>query len=553
MSVRILLLLVVLFTGMATVRAQPPLEGTSITAHADLPFAEGFVARGESVATLLQTLGNSLERSPIISAKARKKQLSGSFDLSEPRKLLERISGELGLIWYDDGQSLYVYDASESRNTVGQLRSASLDNLADFLRKAGLADPRYPVRGGAEGTFYLSAPPVYVDIVVHAAEYIDSLYRDVDQAAERIEVIPLRNSFVYGRTLDTRGSATRVPGVAEVINNLLATSPSPVAAPSSIPASPVGEPPAGISGAPQTPASDLPASPSRGAVVMAYPETNSLVVRGTFAQVELVKRLVAQLDVARRQIELSLWIVDLRKDDLDKLGVSWGGTANLGSRFGIGFNQPASLNGQEGARFLAAVKALSSEGQAAVVSRPVVLTQENVPAVFDNNNTFYARTVGERTSSLNDITYGTLVSVVPRIDADSNIEMQLRIEDGTATRGPGADVDGLPLVGRTRIETVARVPLSFSLLVGGYTRREDGHANSRVPGASRLPLVGRFFRSRERISTEMARVFLIQPRLIASSDPLDSARSSEVWAPPVGRSVVDEVDAIRRGGGGVRE
>lgn len=538
--------------GVSSAHAQPPLENTAIAAHADLPFSKGFVARSESVATLMQTLGNSLQRSPIISAKAKTKQLSGSFDLSDPRKLLDRISGELGLIWYDDGQSLYVYDSSESRNTVGQLRNASLENLNDFLRKAGLADPRFPVRGGVQGTFYLSAPPVYVDIVVHAAEYIDSLYRDVDQAAERIDVIQLRNSFVYGRTLDTRGSSTRVPGVAEVINTLLAVSPLPVTAASAVGTPPSGEAPVDPTATQARSGGESPI-PSRGAVVMAYPETNSLVVRGTFAQVELVKRLVAQLDIARRQIELSLWIVDLRKDDLDKLGVSWGGAANLGSRFGIGFNQPASLNGQQGARFLAAVKALSSEGQAAVVSRPVVLTQENVPAVFDNNNTFYARTVGERTSSLNDITYGTLVSVVPRIDADSNIEMQLRIEDGTATRGPGADVDGLPLVGRTRIETVARVPLSFSLLVGGYTRREDGHANSRIPGASRLPLVGRLFRSRERISTEMARVFLIQPRLIASSDPLDSARSSEVWAPPVGRSVVDEVDAIRRGGGGVRE
>ena len=552
MFVRILFFAICIM-GVGASRAQPPLDDTSITAHADLPFSKGFVARGESVATLMQALGNALQRSPIISTKARNKQLSGSFDLGDPRKLLDRISGELGLIWYDDGQSFYVYDASESRNTVGQLRNASLDNLTDFLRKAGLADPRFPVRGGTEGTFYLSAPPVYVDIVVHAAEYIDSLYRGVDQAAERIEVIPLRNSFVYGRTLDTRGSETRVPGVAEVINSLLAVSPLPVAAASPVVASPSGEAPTLPVGTLAASGGESPVTPSRGAVVMAYPETNSLVVRGTFAQVELVKRLVAQLDVARRQIELSLWIVDLRKDDLDKLGVSWGGSANLGSRFGIGFNQPASLNGQQGARFLAAVKALSSEGQATVVSRPVVLTQENVPAVFDNNNTFYARTVGERTSSLNNITYGTLVSVVPRIDADSNIEMQLRIEDGTATRGPGADVDGLPLVGRTRIETIARVPLSFSLLVGGYTRREDGRANARVPGASRVPLVGRFFRSRERISTEMARVFLIQPRLIASGDALDSARSSEVWAPPVGRSVVDEVDAIRRGGGGVRE
>lgn len=52
--------------------------------------------------------------------------------------------------------------------------------------------------------------------------------------------------------------------------------------------------------------------------------------------------------------------------------------------------------------------------RAAVVARPVVLTQENIPAIFDNNRTFYTKLVGERTAELDEVTYGTMISVLPR-------------------------------------------------------------------------------------------------------------------------------------------
>lgn len=50
---------------------------------------------------------------------------------------------------------------------------------------------------------------------------------------------------------------------------------------------------------------------------------------------------------------------------------------------------------------MAAVAGLETDNRARVVSRPVVLTQENVPAIFDNNRTFYAKLVGERNCNSN--------------------------------------------------------------------------------------------------------------------------------------------------------
>ncbi|MBZ4241538.1 EscC/YscC/HrcC family type III secretion system outer membrane ring protein, partial [Mycobacterium tuberculosis] len=88
---------------------------------------------------------------------------------------------------------------------------------------------------------------------------------------------------------------------------------------------------------------------------MAYAETNSLIVRGTLAQIEQVKRLVGEMDVPRKQIEMSLWIIDIKKTELDRLGVNWSGGINIGNRLAIGINQSPSVSTLDGSRFLASV------------------------------------------------------------------------------------------------------------------------------------------------------------------------------------------------------
>ncbi|MDW4773096.1 EscC/YscC/HrcC family type III secretion system outer membrane ring protein, partial [Escherichia coli] len=87
--------------------------------------------------------------------------------------------------------------------------------------------------------------------------------------------------------------------------------------------------------------------------------------------------------------------------------------------------------------------------RAAVVARPVVLTQENIPAIFDNNRTFYTKLVGERTAELDEVTYGTMISVLPRFASRNQIELLLNIEDGNEINSDKTNVDDLPQVGRT--------------------------------------------------------------------------------------------------------
>ncbi|MEA7515205.1 hypothetical protein ONK27_25995, partial [Salmonella enterica subsp. enterica serovar Virginia] len=43
---------------------------------------------------------------------------------------------------------IYIYDASEMRNAVVSLRNVSLNEFNNFLKRSGLYNKNYPLRGG---------------------------------------------------------------------------------------------------------------------------------------------------------------------------------------------------------------------------------------------------------------------------------------------------------------------------------------------------------------------------------------------------------------------
>jgi len=105
-------------------------------------------------------------------------------------------------------------------------------------------------------------------------------------------------------------------------------------------------------------------------------------------------------------------------------------------------------------------------------------------------------------------------------------------------------VASLPVVNRTLIDTVARVPQQLSLLVGGYTRSQSEQGYSGIPGLRRIPGVGKLFGQDSTTSESLVRVFLIQPRLLAGSDPVEGAYMPEVYGPGVGESVRDALRGL---------
>ena len=499
--------------------------------------ADGYVAREQSVRTFFSELSGPLGKPVIVSKTAAAKRISGAFDLRSPQRTFERVSAQMGLIWYSDGQAIYLYDASEVKSSMMSLQTLTVTRLQAFLERSGLHDARYPLRHDGLRTFHVSGPPMYVDLVVQAAGLMDNQRSELLLGKQQIGVIQVRNTFVSDRKYELRDDKVTIPGLATVIEDLLRgekreVEPSVAQAPAQ---RPQGLMPAfPLEGLASAPSEQDPTAPriiarevAAGNIrVVAYPDTNSLLVKGLPEQVRFIENLVSALDTPKRHVELSLWIIDLHKDELNQLGINWQGGLKSSGTFTVSLNA-GSATTLDGASFVAQVMALERTNRANVVSRPVILTQENVPAIFDNNRTFYAPLVGERSVDLQHVTYGTLVSVLPRFAQADEIEMSLNIEDGNEVEKPDQNKQpgSLPTVGRTRISTVARVPQGKSLLVGGFTRDDHSEQVGRIPVLGSIPWIGRLFSYRQNRSANTVRVFLIQPKEIldtlepATTDP----------------------------------
>ncbi|AHM72783.2 type III secretion system outer membrane ring subunit SctC [Yersinia hibernica] len=518
-----------------------------------------YIASNNSVQQLFFVIGGALHKPFIVSTEAAKKKVSGNFDLSKPKELLNTLAARTGLIWYDDGSSVYIYDTSELQSSIVRLSYAPFDRLVAYIKSSGLYDARFPLRSdGRSGSFYVSGPPVYVELIKAAAKYIDETYARPGTGESTIRVIKLKNTFVNDRTFTQRDTPITVPGVATALNQLLNNSGdsgsgrlAPAGANITIDSDTRGA----LEAASATQKGNFPPLPSFNSApaakrqyepdalgqssisIVGYSDTNSLLIQGSERQVSFVEDLVSAIDIPKQQIQLSLWIIDISKDDINELGILWQGAAKLGNT-GVSFNT-SSLTPEGSIHFLADVSALAKKGNAQVVSRPEILTQENVPALFDNNSSFYAKLVGERNSSLEKVTYGTMISVLPRLaQRQQEIEMILNIQDGGLplnADGKTQNVDSLPMVNNTQISTEARVPVGYSLLVGGYSRDQDEFHSVGIPLLRDIPMLGKLFDYSYTSHKKMVRLFLIQPGLLASGETWQGREESN---PVLGRTWV---------------
>ncbi|MGO2304734.1 MAG: type III secretion system outer membrane ring subunit SctC [Providencia sp.] len=519
------------------------------SAHAEIIVAEPvtqsknhdtFVANNIAVGKVFDAVAERLNKPIILSKLAAQKKVTGNFNLANADEMFKALTRRIALVWYDDGAGIYVYDNSEMRSAIIPTNNVSSNQVLNYIQRNGIYDSRFPVRSqGGESLLFVSGPPLYIELIKAASLYLAEQIKKEELSSGEVAVIPLKHASVTDRSYSLRGQNITIPGMLTVINTLfkngigmeetLHIQPPPAPLNSTgdsideLMDAPIGE---------LAPSTNkrmvMTRAPSNSAFsLVAHPDSNSLIVKGSQEKIRYVRQLVNTLDMRRRQVELSLWIIDITRSELDNLGVNWEvGTFKTGTG-SVSFNRSTLSNSQQ---FLLQIDALNKSGNGHIVSRPVLLTQENIPALFDNNTSFYAKLQGERIATLEQVTYGTMVSVMPRISAGNHVEMEVNIEDGAENRdsaGKTSSVEGLPAVNRTSINTVARIAKDSSLLIGGYTREQYVENESKIPFLGDLPFVGGLFSHSSTNQQKMVRLFLIQPRLLEENEGWDGRQFSE--------------------------
>ena len=516
---------------------------------------------------------------PVVISDKVEGTVNGKFTAVEPQALLESLAAAYGLIWFFDGDVLYIYDDSEIDSQIINAPGLDFDQLDRILRdlQIDFGQPRNSLRM-TEELVSVAGPPRFVKLV---AEVISGLLSSDTAIPDAIEVYPLKYAWAYDTKFESNGTQLTVPGVATVLQQLLpsyASGALGMAGSSAQPTLPttvakltstsLPNPYSATSGAPEPQVRRaLPASSTvpGGTSVPAEPagvsdfdplitydiRLNAVIVRDTKARLRSYRDVIAALDKPVRIIQIQASIIDINVNYSLKYGNQFLFTGKAGSFRGSASLLAPAADGQSSITdataslidsagdvirsgglnfssivmtnaidFINNIQLLEQDGMANILSQPTVVTLNNLEAVIQRQQTFYVKVPGTYTTDLYDISAGTVMKVTPHVIEDGNqfaINLIVNIQDGEIEPETGRQVENLPLTTQDSLNTRAVLRENNSLLIGGLVREERSTDESGVPTIRKIPVIGFFFKQRARTLVRMKRLFLITPKLITRS------------------------------------
>lgn len=256
--------------------------------------------------------------------------------------------------------------------------------------------------------------------------------------------------------------------------------------------------------------------------------TNTLIIRDSASQLSAVQALIDRLDVAVGQVLIEARIVSASLDTGRELGLRWGGLRDSetesGARSelidlqadhrGVSLAQAVFVRGQQVLDL--ELSALERSGEAELIARPRVTTQDNTPALIQSGVRipYQAQAGGTAGGSITQFMDAVLaLEVTPLITPDGRIVMQLDIRQDAVAAG-SADV---PAINTNTIRTRVLVSDGETLVLGGIFREEQIRAEAATPLLRRLPLLGALFRREQASAHRTELLIFITPRIVPES------------------------------------
>ena len=488
--------------------------------------AYSLVARDMPLRQALDTFGVAQGMSVVMSELVEG-TLSGDFKDVAPQDFLDRISTTHNLIWYYDGTALYVYGAGEITSSLMELQYMREGNVILLLRELGLEDRRFPIRSASNGELILvSGPPRYVQLIAETIARADSLKRQRSFNEIDTRVFRLVNTWADDINLNVTGleSQLRIRGVAQLLEEIMRETND-------------GNSRDIVTNGAEKAEFGLADQLTAGVRPVIKPDNrlNAVIVRDSRMRMPMYERLIHDLDVPQKIVEIEVTSFDISKQDaLDwQLSVKVQGTEKE-HEGAAGMNAqnlvlPAALAGMgaagaysylgEKTRVDASISALKSKGLARNVSRAAIVTLNNFTAEMTDKQSYHARVVGEKVASLEKVSAGTKLNVKPRIveppPGSTNVPRQvwltMELEDGGFE---SVSVDAMPMTRQSTLLTQAAMYENDSILLGGYFRdiKEDGGWG--IPYLRDIPWIGWIFGGATYKEETVQRLFILTPRVI---------------------------------------
>ncbi|MGB0893404.1 MAG: EscC/YscC/HrcC family type III secretion system outer membrane ring protein [Parashewanella sp.] len=443
------------------------------------------ISRGTPLAAVIRDFGSNYGVPVVISSKITD-VYNGRIQNTPPLKVIHDLSRQYGLIWYYNNGVLYAYKTSELMSKILPLNNISTAELESYLRSSSVLDNkscRVKPEPGIS-SIQLIGVPICVSNVTKLTQTLDSNAKQAAENHEIVKVYHLNYASASDASYSYRKQPVTVPGLVTVLREM---------------------------------GKELKKNSSdKGPVFAADPRQNAIIVRGSGVDQATYAAIIKQLDVKPTMIEISVSIFDIDASNFNQLGVDWSASAKLGGgsvsfNSGVASDNFSTVIGNTG-NFQVRLNALEKISKAKVLSRPSVVTLNNVQAVLDKNVTFYTKVSGEKVAKLDSVTAGSLLRVTPRMINDNGmkaVNLVLNIQDGQQG-APLSGAEGLPQVENSEISTQATLKSGQSLLLGGFVQTKEETTNNKLPLLGDIPILGKLFSSSRKETQNVMRLFLIK-------------------------------------------
>ncbi len=302
--------------------------------------------------------------------------------------------------------------------------------------------------------------------------------------------------------------------------------------------------------------------------------TNSLLIFANDQDMNMIKKIIEQMDVVLAQVIIEGIVMEVSLDDQRNLGISAGqapkkvgssgGTNNIiggvlnnnSDILGIGsrFLQNSALSnnlssfpqgsgfgyfGQIGPTWDVALQAIASDSTINVLSRPRVQTSHAIEASL-----FIGDTVPYVTGTISDISgsrsqyqqlrVGITLNVLPLVNSEGLVVMD--ISESIQQLGNSVTIDGNPVPTTTERSASAKVAVKDGnpVILGGFISSTKSTSKSGVPYLKDIPILGSLFRSKNDSTKRTELMVLLRPTVLKTpKDASDAAQHERTQMPGI--------------------
>ncbi len=284
--------------------------------------------------------------------------------------------------------------------------------------------------------------------------------------------------------------------------------------------------------------------------VTSAPGGDSVIVTTTPDNYEAVRQIIASLDAVPRQVMIEAIVAEVTITKDSELGFSANGLLskildknNTGSiilnvpgpNFVSGSPNTTTVNNTAvglqstitGVNYSGLIQALESDTRVKVLATPRVFTSNSQEAEVDITTKIpyiqgtTTATTGASTSQITTADIGYILNVTPRITRQGQVTLDVRSQadnlQSYTTLGSGANASVYPVVNDRYVDTEVTAQDGQTIVLGGLINTTDTLNVTKIPLLSDIPLLGQFFRGRQKTTTKTELVIFLTPHVINSA------------------------------------